>query len=421
MFDNLEYINNTLHYDGIDITTISKNFNTPVYIYSKSKIIENYSKYKNAFQRNNINNFQIAYALKANNNINILRILKNLGSSIDTVSVGEIKKALLAGFEPKKIIFSGVGKTSEELLFAIKNKIGQINIESYEEFLMICEIVKDNNIKTNISVRINPNIDAGTHEKITTGRKENKFGIEFQVAKTIMSEVLNNNEISNFITFNGFSAHIGSQILDISCFEELFKYLQKIYLEFGDNLKTIDFGGGIGIKYNENDITININDYVGMIKKYFNFFNGTIIIEPGRSIIGDAGIFLTKIIRIKKTDGNNFIIVDGGMNNLIRPAMYNAFHYPMVVRNSNNNKVKYHIVGPICESSDVFAKNFEMNKLDDNVDNYITFLCAGAYGYSMASNYNLHNIAGELLIEDEKIKVIRKEISFEDLLKFEDC
>ncbi len=409
MFDKIQYINNTLHYDGVDLATIPKNFNTPVYLYSKSKIIENYSTYKNAFQKNDINNYQIADELKANNNINILSILRKLDSGIDAVSACEIKKALIAGFEPNKIIFSGIGKTSEELLFAIKNNIGQINIESYEEFLMICEIVKNNNIKTNISVRINPNINANTHEKITTGKKENKFGVELSVAKQIMNEILNKKEVSKFITFNGFSAHIGSQILDISCFEELFKFLQKIYLEFGNNLKTIDFGGGIGIKYNNEDISINIDDYVKLIKNYFNFFNGTIIVEPGRSIIGDAGIFLTKIVRKKITNSNNFLVVDGGMNNLIRPAMYNAFHYPMVVKKSNDNKASYNIVGPICESSDVFVKNFEMNKIDNNInDNYIAFLCTGAYGYSMASNYNLHNIAGELLIEDGKIKVIRK-------------
>lgn len=418
MFDKLEYKNNILYYDNVNLLEIAKEHKTPLYIYSKGKIEDNYIKYKNAFDKNNIKNYQISYAMKANSNLSILKLLNSFESGVDTVSVGEIKKALFAGFSADKIVFSGVGKTKDELIFAIQNRIGQINIESYEEYLMICDIAKELDIQANISVRINPNIDAHTHDKITTGKKENKFGVNIEVAKKIFSEIKNNKELSKLLNFNGFSVHIGSQILDLTIFEEMFKFLKNIYDEYKNELQTIDFGGGVGIKYNENDEIINLNDYVELISKYFGDFNGKIIVEPGRSIIGDAGLFLTSITRIKHTDNNNFVIVDGGMNNLIRPAMYDAFHYPMVVKKNNEQIEKYNIVGPICESSDVFVKDFELNKIE-NEDNYIVFLCAGAYGYSMASNYNLHDIAGEVLIDNGEVKQIRKSISFEDLLQFE--
>lgn len=419
MFEKIEYKNDVLYYDNVNVFEIAKQYDTPIYVYSKAKIVENYNTYKTAFEKNNIAHFQISYAVKANDNLTILKILQQLGSGVDVVSVGEIKKALLAGFEPSKIVFSGVGKTEEELLFAMKNSIGQINIESYEEFETICEIAKQHNITTNISVRINPNIDAHTHSKITTGKKDNKFGVSVEVGEKIFEKVNNNNEIKKYIHFNGFSVHIGSQILDISVFEKLFIFMKKLYQKYENNFSTIDFGGGIGIKYVDTDKTININEYIKLIKQYFHDFQGKIIVEPGRSIIGNAGIFLSKIVRIKKTENSNFIVLDGGMNNLIRPAMYDAFHYPMVVKKTKNNQKTYEVVGPICESSDVFCKNIDLNEVKED-DNYIAFLCAGAYGRSMASNYNSHNIAGELLIDNDKIIEIRKSISTEDLIKFEE-
>lgn len=284
---------------------------------------------------------------------------------------------------------------------------------------MISKIAIEQGISANISVRINPNIDAHTHSKITTGKKDNKFGVSVEVGEKIFEKVNNNNEIKKYIHFNGFSVHIGSQILDISVFEKLFSFMKKLYQKYNNNFSTIDFGGGIGIKYSEKDNTINLNEYVKMMKNYFPDFQGKIIVEPGRSIIGNAGIFLSKIVRIKKTENSNFIVLDGGMNNLVRPAMYDAFHYPMVVKKTKNQSKTYDIVGPICESSDVFCKSIEVNEVEDG-ENYIAFLCAGAYGRSMASNYNSHNIARELLIDNGKIIEIRKAISTEDLLKFEE-
>ena len=413
MLEKLEYKNNQLFFDNINLNDIAKNFKTPVYIYSKDKIVENYNLYNDNFKNLNIKDYLICYAVKANENLSILKILAELGSGADTVSAGEIEKAMLAGIKPEKIVYSGVGKSDEELEYSIAHEIGQINIESKEEFYNIQKIAKKLNKTVNISIRINPNIDAGTHEKITTGKKENKFGISLEIAEKIIEEA----KKDNLMNFKGLSVHIGSQILDVNKFELTFKYLLDIYKKHPE-FKTIDLGGGLGIQYTTEDKTPSHEAFATLIKKYFGNLNIKIIIEPGRSIIGDAGIFLTKVLYIKETETKKFVIVDGGMNNLIRPAMYDAYHHPLLVNIESQEKETYDLVGPICESSDTFAKNIQLNKVKK--DNYIAFLSAGAYGRSMSSNYNLHNLAGELLIENNKVKQIRKEISFKDLLKFEE-
>lgn len=413
MLEKIKYINDILYFDNVNLNDVVQNYQTPVYIYSKDKIVENYKNYDDNFKKFDIKNYQICYAIKANENLTILKILAELGCGADVVSGNEIKKAIISGILPEKIVYSGVGKTNEELEYAINQNIFQINIESEEEFFKIEKISKTLNKIANISLRINPNIDAGTIDKITTGKKENKFGIDFDTAKELI-ELANKNDLLNL---KGLSVHIGSQILDITRFEATFEYLAEIYKKYL-SFTTIDLGGGLGIEYKTTDKTPSYSDYVRLIKKYFNNDNLKVIVEPGRSIIGDAGIFLTKIEYIKKTPTKNFIIVNGGMNNLIRPAMYDAYHHPLLVNIQSQNKEIYDIVGPICESSDTFVKSVELNSTDEN--NYIAFLSAGAYGRSMASNYNLHDIAGELLIENGQVIEIRKPISFMDILKFEE-
>ena len=413
MLEKIKYINDILYFDNVNLNNVVQNYQTPVYIYSKDKIVENYKNYDDNFKKFNIKNYQVCYAIKANENLTILKILAKLGCGADVVSGNEIKKAIISGILPEKIVYSGVGKSNEELEYAINQNISQINIESKEEFFEIEKIVKKINKIANISFRINPNIDAGTIDKITTGKKENKFGIDFDTAKELI-ELANKNDLLNL---KGLSVHIGSQILDITRFEATFEYLAEIYKKY-PNFTTIDLGGGLGIEYKTTDKTPSYSDYIQLIKRYFNNDSLKIIVEPGRSIIGDAGIFLTKIEYIKKTPTKNFIIVNGGMNNLIRPAMYDAYHHPLLVNIQSQNKEIYDIVGPICESSDTFVKSVELNSTDEN--NYIAFLSAGAYGRSMASNYNLHDIAGELLIENGQVIEIRKPISFMDILKFEE-
>ena len=403
----------TLFYENVNLNNIAQRYNTPIYIYSKNKIIENCQNFTNAFIKNNIKNFQICYAMKACNNSTILKIIKSCKCGIDAVSVEEIQKALFLGFKPSNIVFSGVGKTQNDLEFSIKNKISQINVESIEELQDIIDVADKLKIKANIGIRINPDIKASTNKKISTGSKTNKFGINVKDLTKAFEIIKNKKNISLL----GLSIHIGSQITNLNDFDKAFKFIANIYKQHPE-FKTIDLGGGLGINYKLTPIFPKKEDYVKLITKYFGDFSGKIIIEMGRSIIGDAGIFLTKIVRTKQTKTKNFIIVDGGMNNLIRPAMYNAWHEPLLINKTNEKKSKkYDIVGPICESSDVFNKDVAITGFDETKTNYIAFLCAGAYGHSMASNYNLHNIAGELLVDGKKIKEISKPIDWREIYK----
>jgi diaminopimelate decarboxylase len=410
MLEKIEYKDNILYFDGIDVNYIAGIYGTPLYIYSKNRIIENYESYVNGFKKNEISNYCIHYAIKANDNLSIIKLLIGLGSGIDTVSGNEIKKSILAGVSLDKIVFSGVSKSDGELEYAISSKIGQINIESYEEFLSIKRIARKLNVIANISVRINPDIDAETHEKITTGKKENKFGVRLDIAEKIYKEC------DNFCNFKGLSVHIGSQILKIEKFEEVLKYLINIYNRY-PQWTTLDLGGGLGIEYKTDQKAPSKDDFISLIKKYFGDYKGKIMVEPGRSIVGDAGIFLTKVIYTKETGTKNFIMVDGGMNSLLRPALYDAYHHPLLANIVSDEKKIYDIVGSICESGDVFVKDMEFSV--PGGENYIAFLSAGAYGRSMSSNYTLHDIVGEVWIEDGKVKQIRKAITFEDLLGFE--
>ena len=264
MLEKISYKDNTLYFDNINLDDIAKKYYTPIYIYSKDKIIENYKNYDDNFKKFDIKNYQICYAIKANENLTILKILAELGCGADVVSSNEIKKAIISGILPEKIVYSGVGKTSKELEYAINQNISQINIESKEEFFKIEKISKTLNKIANISLRINPNIDAATIDKITTGKKENKFGIDFDTAKELI-ELAGKN---NLLNLKGLSVHIGSQILDTTRFEATFQYLAEIYKKYSD-FTTIDLGGGLGIEYKTTDKTPSYSDYVQLIKKYF--------------------------------------------------------------------------------------------------------------------------------------------------------
>ena len=411
----LRYKGGHLLYENVNLNSIAKRYGTPLYVYSKAKIVDNCEGYNKAFQEHGLKNYKVHFAIKANSNLSVLKIALQNGLGIDAVSVGEIKKARFAGFAYKDVVFSGVGKSENDLIFAVKNGIGQINVESFEEIKMLIDVVNQLKKTANVAIRINPDIQAHTHEKISTGSKKNKFGIDAKKLDEAIALI----KTCEYLNLNGLSIHIGSQLTKLEDFEKTFSFVKEIYKNHPE-FKTVDLGGGLGINYNNGEI-ISKSEYVGLIAKYFADFNGKIMIEPGRSIIGDAAIFLTKIVRIKRTDATNFIIVDGGMNNLVRPAMYGAWHQPMLTKNNINitgEVEKYDIVGPICESSDVFAKDVLLNKITDE-NNYVAFMYAGAYGKSMASNYNLHDIAAEIMVDGSHAKVISRPIRWEDLVKFE--
>ena len=393
----LEYKKDILFFDKINLEELSKKIKTPAYCYSVLQIKDNFEQLRKSFKKINP---LICYAVKANFNHNIINTLSKLGAGADVVSKGELKQSLNNGVRANKIVFSGVGKTIDELEFAIFKNIKQINVESEEELNDIEEICKKKNKKIDIGLRVNPNVDAKTHSKISTGRYEDKFGIpENRIIKIF--EKFNGN---NFLKVNSLSIHIGSQITTLEPFSQAFKKLRKLTIELKKKnffIKSLDIGGGIGVTYNEKkDKIFKISSYVELVERNFSDLDAEIILEPGRYLVGESGILLSKVVRLKKGEKKTFLIIDAGMNNLIRPSLYNAEHQIFPVRKKKIKK-KFDIVGPVCESSDVFRKDFVTSELKQN--NLIIISSVGAYGSCMSSGYNLRENAMEILIEGKKI------------------
>ena len=404
----MKYIDNKLKIEKIKVQDIAKKYGTPTYCYSYDRL------------KKNINNFQknfrsfsplICFAVKSNTNVNLIREIKKFGLGADVVSKGELMMALKAGVSPKKIVFSGVGKTSEEISFAVEKKILLINAESESEIREINRIAKIKKRKVKIGIRLNPNTDAKTLSQISTGKKENKFGVN---EKTFL-KLVNFCKSSKNIDLKCLSVHIGSQILNYKPYEKMLKVVDRMIHKINHKFEFIDLGGGMGISYTYKDKKLNYKKYSEIIKKFLKKHKSKIIFEPGRSIIGDTGTLISKIIYIKKNDSKNFIILDAAMNDLMRPALYGAHHkiLPSTKSKKKSNKT-YEFVGPICESTDKFntLKNFQELKEND----LITICDVGAYGMSLSSNYNVRLKAPEILIKGSKIKVIRKKQKYKDLM-----
>lgn len=390
---------------------LAKTYKTPLYIYDFNKIKNNYLDLKEAFRaRKSL----ICYAVKANSNLSILKLLADLGSGFDCVSFNEVKKALIAGASKYKIIFSGVGKTDDEIENALKEDILMLNIESFEELLNVEKIAKSLNLKARISVRVNPNINPKTHPYISTGLKENKFGVSINEARKIYIYA----KKSEFLESIGIHFHIGSQLSDATPILESAKLVSSLMRELKAleiDIKFFDIGGGIGIKYAD-EKTINLYEYAQGVLKALDGQDCTIVCEPGRSIVANAGEMLIKVLYKKENDGKNFLIVDGAMNDLLRPSLYNAFHNIVSLKDSQN-LVNFDIVGPICESGDFLGKDRYLPNLDK--DDLLVVKDAGAYGFSMSSNYNSRLKPAEIALINGEVKLIRKRESFEDLIKDE--
>ena len=334
-----------------------------------------------------------------------------LGLGADVVSIGELMKALKAGISPNRIVFSGVGKTPEEIDFAVKKKILLINAESKSEILEIEKISKKNRKITNVGIRLNPNTDAKTLSQISTGKKENKFG----VSEKIFLSLVNYIKRSKNLKLKCLSVHIGSQILENEPYEKMLKVLEKLLNKTKHNFEYIDLGGGMGINYEDKKKQLNLKNYCLNIKKFLKKYNSKIIFEPGRSIIANCGYLISKIIYIKESDKKEFIILDAAMNDLMRPALYDAQHriIPLIKNNTKSKKI-YEFVGPICESTDKFLTKKNFQKLNEK--DFIAICDVGAYGMSLSSNYNLRPKAAELLIKNSKIRIINKRQSLKDLI-----
>ncbi len=399
------YIENVL------VENIVKVFDTPSYIYSKKIILDNYLDFKSQF--NNIDHL-ICFAVKSNPNIAILNLLANNGAGFDIVSGGELHRVIAAKGDPKKIVFSGVGKSKEDIELAIKHDILTFNVESEAELYRIQNTAKKLNKKASISIRVNPDVDPKTHPYISTGLKDNKFGVDehnaismYKIAKELDS-----------IEIKGIDCHIGSQITELQPFEDSIKKLLALIdhlKSIGILIKHMDIGGGIGIQYSD-EVPPTFSDYAQTVKNILKGRDLKIIFEPGRALIGKAGILLTEVEYIKNSSEKNFMIINAAMNDLMRPALYGAFHEIKNLSPTDSEEKNYDIVGPVCETGDFLGKDRLLSAEEGNI---LAVLDVGAYGMSMSSNYNSRPKASEILVDVDKLHLIRNRETFADLINGE--
>ncbi len=402
------YKKNNLFIEKIRTQSITKKVSTPFYCYSYNQLKTNILSFKKNFS--NINPL-ICFSVKSNNNLQILKVIKNFGLGADVVSKGELLRVLKAGINPNKIVFSGVGKTTSEIDFAIQKKILLINAESENELKNIQKIAKKKNKIVNVGLRLNPNIDARTLKKISTGRDEDKFGI----SKNILIKLINNYKNSSHINIKCLSVHIGSQILDHRPYLKMINVLNNLIIESQHKFDYIDLGGGMGIDYNLSSKKLNYKKYKFAVKKLLNKHKVKIIFEPGRSIIGDTAALITKVIYIKSTSRKNFVIMDAAMNDFMRPALYGSFHRIIPAKKSKIIKKKIHdFVGPICETTDRFLSLKKYQKIKEN--DILAICDVGAYGIVLASNYNLRTKPSEVLVKNSNFKIISKKENISKLV-----
>lgn len=397
--------------EGVSLEAIAKQFGTPTYIYSKNTLIKTFESFKQGLLKSD---HLICFAVKSNSNIAILNLFASLGAGFDIVSGGELERVIYAGGDPQKIVFSGVGKTEPEIELALKANILCFNAESRSELLRIQEVAKKLNVKASISIRVNPDVDAKTHPYISTGLKDNKFGVDFNQAMPLYIEA----KSMSHIEIKGIDCHIGSQITELKPFlDSLDRVLSLVgLLKKNDiHLSHIDIGGGIGICYQDEsppDFEIYTKEILSKIKD----LNIKIIFEPGRALVGNAGVLLSKVEYLKQNDVKHFAIIDAAMNDLMRPTLYDAYHEIKVVHEHEAKLQVFDIVGPVCESGDFIAKNRSL-KLKEN--DLVCIMSAGAYGMSMSSNYNSRGRAAEVMVDQDKLFEIRAREKSSDLFKLE--
>ena len=396
----MHFKKNKLFIEKVEGSKIVKKFGTPTYCYSLRKLKNNIKNFQKSF--NSINPL-LCFSVKSNSNLQILKEVKKLGMGADVVSKGEMVQALKAGISPGKIVFSGVGKKTDELKFAIEKKILLINAESESEIFEIERLAKLKKTIVHIGIRLNPNIDAKTLKKISTGKREDKFGL----TEKAFLNILNNFKLSNFIKVKCLSVHIGSQITDYKPYSKMIDVLDKIIKKSQHLFDYIDLGGGMGVQYQKKTKSFNYQKYSAIIKKFLKKHDVKIIFEPGRSIIANCAVLFAQIIYIKNTEKKRFIILDAAMNDLMRPALYGSHHNIVpLIRSNKKNKTIHDFVGPVCETTDKFltVKGFQqLNEKD-----YVAICDVGAYGMSLSSNYNLRPKASEIMIENKSSKVILK-------------
>ena len=409
---HFQYQNGRLYAENVPLERIAQEVGTPCYVYSHATLTHHFKVFDRAFD--DVPHLT-CYSVKACSNIAIIRLFARMGGGVDIVSGGELFRALKAGVSPQKIVFSGVGKTKEEMAMALDAGILMFNVESEAELFTLNQVAKEMGKIAPIALRVNPDVDPKTHPYISTGLKKNKFGIDIRIAKHLY---LKANEMSN-INVIGIDCHIGSQLTTLSPFLDALERVKRLYKELvaeGLKLKYLDLGGGLGIPYHE-EAPPHPTEYAKAIIEAAKDLHCTLIFEPGRVIVGNAGILLTKVLYLKQNQEKNFVIVDAAMNDLARPSLYGAYHEILPVKKEPRDTFVADVVGPICESGDFLAKDREMSKV--KAGELLAVMSAGAYGFSMSSNYNSRPRAAEVLVKGDEYFIIRERESYEDLVKLE--
>lgn len=407
--DHFEYRNGTLYAEDVNIPALAQAVGTPFYCYSSATLERHYNVMAEAFAEIPTT---IHFAVKANSNIAVLATLAKLGAGADTVSEGEIRRAIAAGIPAEKIVYSGVGKSRNELAYALDVGVGQINVESAEELVMLSAVAVDQDVDAQVAIRVNPDVDAGSHDKISTGRKTDKFGIAWETARDVYAKAA----ALPGIEIVGITCHIGSQLTALEPFQAAFARVAELVeqlREDGHTIDVLDLGGGLGIPYND-ETPPHPDDYAQMIIDTVQHLGCRLALEPGRLIAGNAGILVTSVILTKEQPERRFAVVDAAMNDLMRPAMYDAAHAILPVEIREGETLAYDVVGPVCETADRFARDVNLTGLREG--DLLALRSAGAYGAVMASEYNSRLLIPEILVNNDAYSLIRARPTYDEML-----
>ncbi len=409
---HFSYKNGVLHAEDVNLKQLAEEVGTPFYCYSTATLERHFKVMDDAFKDTD---HLICYAMKANSNQAVIKTMAKLGAGMDVVSEGELRRALAAGVPARKIVFSGVGKTAKEMAFALREGIACFNVESEPELELLSEVAARVGQRAAVSIRVNPDVDAKTHAKITTGKADNKFGISYIKAPEVYARAA---ALPN-IDVVGVDMHIGSQITDLAPFEQAFKLMAELVITLkaqGHNIRHLDLGGGLGVPYRgTNDVPPHPDEYAAMVKRTLGHLGLKYMMEPGRMIVGNAGIMVTRVIYVKENEGKHFIIQDGAMNDLIRPTLYDAYHEILAVdENRNNHAFEADVVGPVCETGDYLAKGRRLAVVKQG--DLLAVMTAGAYGAVQSCTYNTRPLIPEILVKDGTWALVRERQTYEQLL-----
>ena len=414
--NHFEYRDGELACEDLALRTIAEAVGTPVYVYSTATLERHYTVFRDALRGAGVGEPMIAYAVKANPNLSVLKTLAALGAGADTVSMGEVRRALAAGIPPERIVFSGVGKTAEELAFAVDAGVAEINVESEPELDALIKIAAEKGARPAIAFRVNPDVAAGGHAKIATGKSDNKFGVSMAEAERLYARAANCASVRPV----GVACHIGSQITDLAPLEAAFRKMRSLVERLraeGMGVERLDIGGGLGVPYFNQPTPPEPQAYAAVVGKVLSGLDIQLAFEPGRVITANAGVLVARVIHVhERPEGPRFLVLDAAMNDLIRPAMYEAFHEIKPLRQPEPDAapVTYDVVGPICETGDTFARERSLPPL--KAGDLVAFLSAGAYGASMSSEYNSRLLVPEVLVRGDRYAVVRPRPTYEDML-----